>query len=250
MANRPRFSLLWHLLVLLVSASNGFAQSGAVTLVGIVRDSSGAPVALARLSSSGILAISDTAGRFRLRGLPEGATILAVRRLGFAPRDTAVQLEPGRTDSLVLVLTVLPLDLPGVTTEAETRAQLFLPEFYRHRESSGGGHFFDRKQLDSSHTNRLSDVLRHVPGMRITSDRVVPGRTSVRTGRSSSGRDCPPDFWIDGVRASGFTVDEIPLDDIEAIEVYKGPASLPPEYNSRFGNPACGTIVIWTRIPG
>jgi hypothetical protein len=249
MANRPRYVSLWHLLALLAAASNGFAQSSAATLVGVVRDTSGAPVALARLSSAGILAISDTAGRFRLRGLPDGATILAVRRLGFAPRDTAVQVAQGRIDSLVVVLNVLPLDLPGVTTEAETRARLFLPQFYRHRESSGGGHFFDRQQLDSSRTNRLSDVLRHVPGMRITSDRVVPGRTSVRTGRSSSGRDCPPDFWIDGVRVTGFTVDEIPLDDIEAIEVYKGPAALPPEYNSRFGNPACGTIVIWTRIP-
>jgi carboxypeptidase family protein/TonB-dependent receptor-like protein len=248
MSKRPSVSLLWPLLVLFASASNGFAQ-GAATLFGTVRDTSGAPVALARLSSSGILAISDTAGRFRLRGLPDGAAIVAVRRLGFAPRDTAMQLEPGRTDSLLVVLTVLPLDLPGVTTEAETRARLFLPEFYRHREGAGGGHFFDRKQLDSSRTNRLSDVLRHVPGMRITSDRVIPGRTAVRTGRSSGARDCPPDFWIDGVRATGFTVDEIPLDDIEAIEVYKGPAALPPEYNSRFGNPACGTIVLWTRIP-
>jgi outer membrane receptor for ferrienterochelin and colicin len=137
-----------------------------------------------------------------------------------------------------------------VTTEAETRARLFLPEFYRHRESAAGGNFFDRKQLDSTRANRLSDVLRRVPGMRITSDRGLPGRTSVRTGRSSSGRDCPPAFWIDGVRATGFTVDEIPLEDIEAIEVYKGPAALPAEFNSRFGNPACGTIVIWTRIPG
>jgi hypothetical protein len=34
-------------------------------------------------------------------------------------------------------------------------------------------------------------------------------------------------------------------DDIEAIEAYQGPASIPAEYNP-LGN-ACGVILIWTR---
>ena len=108
----------------MVVASPGFAQATQATLIGTVRDTSGIPVALARLSSSGLLAISDTAGRFKLVGLPSGATMVTVRRLGFAPRDTAMQLSGGRTDSLFVVLTVLPVDLPEVMAEADAYAQV------------------------------------------------------------------------------------------------------------------------------
>ena len=69
-------------------------------------------------------------------------------------------------------------------------------------------------------------------------------------GRSGGGRDCPPDIWVDGVRATGMSVDDVPLTDVEALEMYRGPAGLPPEMNNRFGNPACGALVIWTRLPG
>jgi hypothetical protein len=52
------------------------------------------------------------------------------------------------------------------------------------------------------------------------------------------------------VRAPMLGVDDIPLQVIEALEVYRGPSGLPPEFNNRMGNPSCGAIVIWTRVPG
>jgi hypothetical protein len=45
-------------------------------------------------------------------------------------------------------------------------------------------------------------------------------------------------------------VDDVPMIDVEAIEIYKGPSALPPELNTRLGNPGCGAVVIWTRVPG
>lgn len=239
-------SQCWSLLLVTVVASGGFAQATQATLIGTVRDTSGTPVALARLSSAGMLAISDTAGRFTLV-LPGGATTVAVRRLGFAPRDTALELREGRTDSLFVVLKVLPFDLPGVTAEADAFAEMRLSEFYRHRRSSEG-HFFDRKEIEARRVTRISDLLRRLPGVRMVPDR--SGRVHLRMARASGGRDCPPDYFIDGVRAQFLGVDDLPITDIEAIEVYSGPARVPPEYNTRFGNPSCGTIVLWTRVPG
>jgi hypothetical protein len=231
---------------MLVVASPGFTQATPATLIGMVRDTNGTPVALARLSSSGTLAISDTGGRFILV-LPGGAITVAVRRLGFAPRDTAMELREGRTDSLVVVLKVLAFDLPGVTAEADAFEQMRLSEFYRHRKSSGG-HFFDRQEIEARRVTRISDLLRRLPGVRMIPDR--SGRVHLRLARTAGGRDCPPDYFIDGVRAQFLNVDDLPITDIEAIEIYSGPARVPPEYNTRFGNPSCGTIVLWTRVPG
>jgi hypothetical protein len=45
-------------------------------------------------------------------------------------------------------------------------------------------------------------------------------------------------------------VDDIGIHDVEALELYRGPAGLPPEFNDRLGRPNCGAIVIWTRLPG
>ena len=248
MPNRNVVGRVWRPLLLTAAlASSGFAQSTQAALFGTVRDTGGTPVSLARLSVSNVLTISDSTGRFYLAGLPTGAGKLLVRRLGFEPLDLSLLLFAGRADSLTVVLTFLPQDLPGVTTRADALAQIQLASFYRHRQA-GVGHFLDRQEIESRHAQRLSDIMRRIPGMRLTSDR--GGRSSLRSGRSTGGRDCPPDMWIDGVRAPGLGIDDIPVGDVEALEVYGGPAGVPPEMNSRLGNPSCGVVVIWTRLPG
>lgn len=229
----------------LVVTSTATAQTR-TAVVGLIRDSSGAPVAQAHIASSGVRTISDSAGRFTMENLPTGRVALSVRRLGFEPADLFVQLFAGRRDSLIVVLTVLPVDLPGVITNVDAARGGRLAEFYRHREN-GMGKYLDRKQLDAMRVSLTSDVLRRLPGVRLVPDR--NGRYVLRMGRSG-GRNCPPDFWVDGIRAQFLNIDDLPLSDVEALEVYSGPGALPPEYNNRFGNPACGAVVIWTRVPG
>jgi hypothetical protein len=213
----------------------------------MVRDTSGAGIPMAQLMTSGIRVTSDSVGRFAFNVLPVGAATILVRRIGFAPRHVDVTLADGRTDSLFIVLTMLPRELPGITTESHALRQVRLSHFYRHRKS-GNGIYFDRAELEERRVQRLSDLMRRLPGVRIGTDR--NGRTLLRMGRSSGGRDCPPDFWVDGVRAAFMNVDDVPMIDVEAIEIYKGPSALPPELNTRLGNPGCGAVVIWTRVPG
>lgn len=248
MSRRVRVHFLaWPLLLTVATSSRGIAQTNLATIVGIVRDTAGAPLGLAQISLQGIRGTSDSAGRFALGGLTPGTATLHVRRIGFEPRDTSLELVGGRTDSLVVALAMLAASLPGVTTEADALMQLRLSDFYRHRQG-GMGYYFDRKELESLRVNRISDVLRRIPGIRLIPDR--SGRYQVRMGRTGGGRACPPDFWIDGVRAPFLNVDDLPLADVEALEVYKGFPGLPPEFTHRFGNPECGAVVIWTRVPG
>ena len=125
MPNRNVVGRVWRPLLLTAAlASSGFAQSTQAALFGTVRDTGGTPVSLARLSVSNVLTISDSTGRFYLAGLPTGAGKLLVRRLGFEPLDLSLLLFAGRADSLTVVLTFLPQDLPGVTTRADALAQI------------------------------------------------------------------------------------------------------------------------------
>lgn len=231
------------LTVALASAAGG--QTGRASISGVVRDTGRVPIALVQVSIAGVSTATDSAGRFFFHGLAGGATRLTARRLGFEPHDVPFLLADDRADTVTIVLALLARDLPGVTTSALGSARLL--DFERHR-LSGAGIFLDRKQIEARRTHYLSDILRRTPGVRIMTDR--NGRAVLRMGRTSGGRDCPPDYWIDGVRAQFFSVDDMPVADIEALEIYRGPSGLPPEYNGRLGNPSCGTIVIWTRVPG
>jgi outer membrane receptor for monomeric catechols len=232
------------LLTVLLAASAG-GQTGRASLSGVVRDTGRVPHALVQVSVAGVSTATDSAGRFALFGLTAGPAQLTARRLGFEPHAAALTLVDDRADTVTIVLALLAADLPGVTTTAMGSARLV--DFERHR-MAGAGVYLDRQQIEARHAHSLSDILRRTPGVRISSDR--SGRAVLRMGRAMGGRDCPPDYFIDGVRAQFFSVDDMPVSDIEALEIYRGPSGLPPEYNTRLGNPACGTIVIWTRVPG
>ena len=233
--------------LVLAASLLALAPAGAQTtgVVGLVRDSGGVPVGAALVTAYQLQVLTDSTGRFAFDGLPSGRITVSVRRLGYEPAHIVVELVEGRRDTLMLTLASLPRELPGMTTTADAHSRMALADFYRHRES-GTGRYLDHAQLQATRAFQLSDVLRRMPGVRVSPDR--NGRMIIRMGRSV--RNCPPDVWLDNVRAPMLNVDDIPFSDIEAIEVYNGPGGLPPEYNQRFGNPACGAIVIWTRIPG
>lgn len=232
-------------LIALVTLPLASQPTAGASLHGSIRDQAGAPVGFALITVAGIRGVADSAGRFSLTNLSPGATDVLVRRLGFTPKRISLTLVESRADSLRIVLAVIPFELAGINTEATTVGRM--ADFNRHRVN-GQGIYLDRDELEKRRTPRLSDVLRRMPGVRIVTDR--SGRTLLRMGRSSSGRDCPPEFWIDGVRAQFLGVDDVPVNDIEALEVYRGPSGMPPEFNSRFTNAGCGAVIIWTRIPG
>jgi hypothetical protein len=95
----------------------------------------------------------------------------------------------------------------------------------------------------------LSDMMRMVPGAK-----VIPvagtGMSTLRFNRAQIGRDCPPQYWVDGVKAYNLNIDDIIPSDVEGIEIYPGASTVPPQYNTREGTTICGVVLIWTRIPG
>ena len=135
-------------------------------------------------------------------------------------------------------------------TEEEQRARQMMQDFYR-RKDAGGGFFITRDDIEHRNPLELSDMLRTMPGAVLVP---VSGsaRAVLRFARTSMvGRDCPPQYYVDGVMATGLNIDDLEPSDIEGIEVYSGASRIPPQFNnSRIGTSICGVVVVWTRIPG
>jgi hypothetical protein len=118
---------------------------------------------------------------------------------------------------------------------------------FESRRKQGIGHFITRKQIEARDPYLLSDMMRMVPGVILTPS--PDGHAYLHFSRVPKA-NCPPQYYVDGIQVTGFNIDDMPARDVEGVEVYAGPAGLPPEYNRVHSNVICGTIIIWTRIPG
>ena len=220
------------------------------TLVGKVRHSTGAAIANVEIIvlAANVRLRSDSAGSFRLAELPAGKHEIRFRRVGFGPQTVEATVAANRVDSVAIVLQHVAVELPGVTVESEARERL-LSDFY-HRKDQGHGHYVTRSQIEERRPALLTDMVRLIPGVRIVQNRGISGG-SLRFGRAfmSPGRDCPPQYWVDGVRVTQFNLDDLSPGDVEGIELSSGPAGLPPQYNLKDGTTVCGIVLIWTRIP-
>lgn len=225
-------------------------SAAAQTVVrGVVVDSAGRPVSEVAL---GILAIhqvtrTDDHGHFAIPGVPAGQVEISVRRIGYEPQLVRFVVSGGPADSIRVEITELPEVLEAVkVSETERHRRQRIEDFYW-RRARGLGTYFTREEILARRASVPTDVLRTAKGVRIV-------RTSngmgVRFDSAVSARSgCIPTLWIDGQRVPGMEIDAIPLNDIEGIELYNGVSTTPAEF-WQGNNPQCGTIVVWSRVPG
>jgi hypothetical protein len=243
-----------HHLMLLVVAPAALqslsAQIGPAAIRGTIHDAAGVGVAGVRITAvpSGGMGLSDTSGRFIIGGLSAGATHFLVRRIGFSAGEFSADLRAGDTLDVSLTLALQAVALAGVQTRAAADDR-WLAKFYAHRASGGGGHFIERADIERANPRQLGDILRSIPGLQLSTNNV--GQSDPRVARSSLGAfgNCPLEYWIDGMRLTDFHIDDLSPREVEAMEVYAGPAALPPDLMSHHGTSGCGTIAIWTRAP-
>lgn len=238
--------------VLLLSTAatwSASAQSvGAIS--GTVKDSAGTPipgVEVVLLQVKGAV-YSDSLGVFRFANIPTGKRELHFRRLGFAPKSVGAEIGDGKTVALAIVLDPSATAIEGMTVEEATRRRQMLSDFYD-RSARGFGHFVTRDQIEKRNPMNLSDMMRMIPGARLTPIR-GGGQAALRFSRAQGPRDCPPQYWVDGVKTWNLNIDDIVPQDVEGIEVYSGASTVPPQFNTKEGTTICGVILIWTRVPG
>jgi hypothetical protein len=221
------------------------------TLNGIVRDSAGEPIPEADVSiaSAHLLTRTDNSGAFALKRVEGGQAELSVRRLGYQPKTIQLDVLPNGTDTLIVVMIVQALELPGVAINEQTKRHLlWIEDFYRRRAKGIGGTYYTREDIEARHASRLSDVLRDAPGVRFV--RARGGGSGVRFDTPASFRsNCYPQYFVDGQRVANIEIDDLSARDIEGVELYSGPSSTPTQFQQG-AITSCGTVVIWSRVPG
>jgi hypothetical protein len=114
-------------------------------------------------------------------------------------------------------------------------------EFYR-RRAAGLGTFFTREAIEARNPQKSEDLLRMVTGVRIRYRGNIPFVQFLRCETVN--------VYVDGIRSHDPFRDFFALSplDIEAMEVYHGMATVPPEFSPAPND--CAAIVVWTRWHG
>ena len=247
--------------------------SGQLVVTGRVTGN-GSPVAGAEVSLTphAVTAITAVDGRYVLTVPSPGQAALSVRAIGF--QSTSRRFIFAGRDSLVVNFSLAratqvlePVTVTGAPAVGTGRMQGF--EIRRER---GTGQYFTRADLAAHGSAPLSGVLRTAKNLQLFrrpaecgggftigtgrgQDRLTMGvQETLMLGCSGNRFACFPaiyldgmSFWIPGTPGPP-DVDAFRSDDLEAIEIYRGPGQVPPEYNS-LGS-SCGVILLWTRAGG
>ena len=112
------------------------------------------------------------------------------------------------------------------------------------------GHYIGPDRLEKMHVLRVTDILRQVPGLRVTYSPEGEIVTSSRGGGLlSSGSECV-NYFLDDMPWNSFTPgdinDFVNGREVVAVEVYQG--GIAPAQYLRAGGGDCTTIVLWTRF--
>jgi len=233
------------------------AQTGTVR-GRVVESGSQRPVAEAQVSVSGtnIGTITNGAGEFTIARVPAGAATIVVRRIGFAARSQQVQVPVGGEVRLDVAISqaAAQLDQVVVTGTATATTRRTLGNSVVQLEAS--------ELTQKSSMANVTDLLQSkTPGVIL-----IPGSGTAGTaadirirGTSSLSGSSRPIFFIDGVRlydggagnygpsgagtggsfSQGVSaLDQLNPNDIESIEVIKGPAAA-----TLYGADAAGGVI-------
>jgi len=159
---------------------------------------------------------------------------------------------PRQQVAIAVRLAPAPLTVDSLEVEVEGRSlQLVRAGFYD-RRNAGQGHFITREDIAAMIGVRgLPDVIREVPGVRISSDGFGKDRITLR---GTFGGSCLPMLVLDGMAIHPPWEDILEVQDIEGVEVYPRPSQIPARFEnltpdrSRGGASAqCGIVVAWSR---
>ena len=217
----------------------GDSGRGASSLIGRVHTSRGNPVAEALIVLEGVdSAVSDADGRFTLSRLPGGTQWLRARAVGFAPRETGVELPSRGVDTLDLELHAIT-QLDTITVVATARTRRVLREVDERRKL-GLGYALGQDEIQRRVT--LRSVLQGFPS--VTVQGTMNSFTVLMHSGSMSRAYCVADLPIDGIPSTWDLLASYEPKDIAAVEVYPRASSVPLQYQNVAST--CGMVLVWT----
>ncbi len=223
------------------------AQAAGVRVSGTVVSEAGervvgAQISLIRSASRGASTGED--GTFELFVLGDSSPRLGIKRIGFRPETVSVRVVAGDAAPLRVTLArSIQMVRPVVVNAPAGSSDPWLVAVRERERTGGNGHFVYRDDFMKSNPARFTDVLRRMPGIRITRNSRNATEIRLRNNR------CGPLYWLDGQPLVGvpFDPEVLPPQTVEAIEVYSSPSLVPAQFQGPQYAQGCGAIVIWTR---
>lgn len=248
-------------------------------IAGKVIDARGAPVAGVEVEVADVhrRVRTGTDGLFRIDSLEPGDHVLQARRIGFNPLVAAIQIDSIETTYADIVMQPAVNVLASVVVKVDLLMRGVPRGFLERMHSGGQGTYITAADIQRGNPQRVSDILRWVPGVKVAPNGEVftsRGAVSILTNACANGLPVyldnievgggtggAPDGFIGDLNAGRVSrtgpvpvsaaaivrsvADIIPPERVVAIEVYSGPASVPPTLPA--ANSSCGAVFIWTR---
>jgi hypothetical protein len=202
--------------------------------------------------------VADESGQFVVSASDGGEYRVRITHIGYRTADLGpVELRDGATTAVVLRLAANAIPLDALTIEAEALLPSLNRVGFYDRKKLGHGRFIDRHDIERRSPRRATDLLRGLPGVRLVRRQggfdVALRAGGLVTFSVRADDVCYPPVFLDGIVVShskAAASDRLDLDsilpgDIEGIEVYSGPAQVPPQYGG--AHSGCGVVLSWTR---
>jgi hypothetical protein len=169
-----------------------------------------------------------------------GMYLLHVRAVGYLAASSRVELTEGEVLHQLVEMALLPIDLPEIVVQGKRRGPGTRFAEFESRRGRRIGYFITREEIESRNAATLADILRTVRGVRAVCD---GSGCTVRMSRAPTG--CEPQYFVDGFPSSPYAGANMPLLDIEGIEIFRGASETPAEFLG--AESGCGVISIWTK---
>ncbi|HEY8851231.1 MAG TPA: carboxypeptidase regulatory-like domain-containing protein [Gemmatimonadaceae bacterium] len=189
--------------------------------------------------------LTNDKGDFTITKLPSGSQVLLARHLGFGAQTVAVDLNSRVAQRVTMKLPKFVAMIDPVVVNAR-RGQNLDRVGFSQRQKMGFGFYLTPDQLKDRHPLFVTDLLRTVPGLRVSSS---PTGDVVSSSRGvGGGSDCVQ-YYVDDMpwqsAEPGDVNQFVNANEVVAVEVYQG-SNVPAQYSR--GGEGCVTIVLWTRF--
>ncbi len=262
-----------------VSMPAGSVTTHDLVLRGPVREAEGRPVqvvvqagsapvaeALIRLHPLGDTVRTNQDGRATLGQIAPGRYLVDVRALGYQIATMPVEVGDNAGADVSIGLERVAQHLANVEAKVagpSVRTSVRMADLELRRRT-GAGRFVMRDEMERRAESRVTDVIRRIPGLIMVpmpppctgytpgSNRRGAGRMPISCQESTTQiQACLLSVFVDGMPywkpgdGDPVNLDQFHLQTLEAIEVYVGVASTPPQF-AGIGS-ECGTIALWMR---
>jgi vitamin B12 transporter len=226
---------LAHLLTALVLAMPAAAQEPRGRIEGRVRSTVGEPLPGANvILLPGVVTTTDRDGNYNFVGVAPGGYTLRLRLIGYAPQSRQIVIQPGEVRREEFTMESAAVQLDSVVVLGEDRVAQAIR---RIRESPFAVTVIDGQRL-AGRGLTLDEALQRATGVQIRRSGGL-GSASVFNIRGLEGQRVQ--IYVNGnaadVAGNSFSLDDIPLQLVERIEVYKGVVP------ARFGGDGLGAAV-------